>query len=409
MKVYLVGGAVRDSLLGKAVKDKDYVVVGATPEEMLEKGYLQVGKDFPVFLHPETRNEYALARTERKSGTGYKGFTVHASPEVTLEEDLKRRDISINAMAQDEDGHIIDPCGGQQDLENKLLRHTTSAFSEDPLRVLRVARFHARLAAMNFKVAPETMSLLEEMSASGELNHLVAERVWTEIVKALMEEQPSQFFLTLKECGALQVLLPEVDRLFGVPQRKDYHPEIDTGVHTMMVVDRAAQLNANADVRFAALVHDLGKADTPEDVLPKHLGHEKRSLKHIKEICHRYKAPKSYQVLALFVAEFHSKAHKAFELKPASVVNMLERMDVFRNSERFQSFLLACKADSQGRLGCENNEYPQADYLWQCFKACKKVNAKPFVEKGLLGPAIAEAVRQERLKIVRQIKTDFLR
>jgi len=408
MKVYLVGGAVRDQLLGIDGQDKDFVVVGATPQEMLDKGYQQVGKDFPVFLHPTSKEEYALARTERKSGKGYKGFEVFASPTVTLEEDLKRRDITINAIAQDEAGHLVDPCNGLQDLKDKILRHVTDAFSEDPLRVLRVARFHARLEILGFTVAPETLKLMNELSESGELEALVPERVWVEMQKALMEDKPSRFFLTLRDCGALKRLFPEVDALFGIPQRKDYHPEIDTGIHTMMVLEQAAKKKADAEVRFASLVHDLGKADTPTDVLPRHIGHEKKSLKHIKAISSRFKVPKSYEKLALLVAEHHGVMHRIFELKPSTLLSLLEKLDAFRNAERLKQFSLACKADSLGRTGFENKDYPQELYLLDAYNCCKSVDAKKYVESGLKGKEIAEAVRKERISLLGNFKRTWL-
>ena len=407
MKIYLVGGAVRDQLLGKPVQDKDYVVVGSTPEEMLALGYQQVGREFPVFLHPETRAEYALARTERKSGRGYGGFEVHAAQDVTLEEDLMRRDITINAIAQDENGKLIDPCGGLDDLKKKVLRHVSDAFIEDPLRVLRVARFHARLQPLGFAVADETMNRMRDITATGELADLVPERVWIEISKALMEISPSQFFLTLKDCGALQVLLPEVFHLFGVPQRADYHPEIDTGVHTMMVLEQAAKMQAELSVRFAALTHDLGKADTPQDILPKHIGHEKKSLPHINNICRRFKVPKDIEKLARLVAEYHGVMHRITELKPVTLLQLLERLDAFRNSLRLKQFIQTCKADSLGRTGFENNDYPQANYLLDAFESCTAVDAKEFVQKGLKGQAISQAIRERRIQVIKMFKQDW--
>ncbi len=404
MKVYLVGGAVRDSLLNIAVQDRDYVVVGATPADMLQQGYQQVGKDFPVFLHPKTNQEYALARTERKSGKGYKGFEVHASPDVTLEEDLKRRDITINAIAQDEQGQIIDPCGGRRDLDSKIIRHITNAFAEDPLRVLRVARFHARFVEQGFTLAPETLRLMQEMSASGELESLVPERVWVEVHKALKQDNPAQFFLTLKECGALAVLFPEISNLFGVPQRKEYHPEIDTGIHSILVLQQATKLSNDPMVRFAAILHDLGKADTPADILPRHIGHEQRSLKHIDNVCQRYKVPKDYQRLALLVAEYHGIMHRIFELKASTLLSLFEKLDAFRKPDRLHQFVLACKADSLGRTGLESKPYPQADYTIDAYARCKRIDVKPFLAAGLKGPAIAEAVRTQRISILKSVK-----
>ena len=407
MKVYLVGGAVRDQLLGKDVQDKDYVVVGATPQTMLQLGYQQVGKDFPVFLHPKTKAEYALARTERKSGKGYKGFEVYASPDVSLEEDLKRRDITINAIAQDEAGNIIDPCGGKADLENKIIRHVTEAFVEDPLRVLRVARFHARFAEDGFSIAPETMELMRTLANSGELEALVPERVWVEVYKALMESRPDQFFLTLRDCGALKVLFPEIDNLFGVPQRKDYHPEIDTGIHTMMVLQQSVKLGGDAEVRFAALLHDLGKAETPADVLPRHVGHEQRSLPLIKKICQRFRVPKTYQKLALLVAEYHGGMHRISELKSTTLLKLMESLNVFRDASILEKFILACKADSLGRGGCEDNSYPQENFLRLAVEECQAITAKEFVENGLAGPAISEAMRHKRISCLKAFKKQY--
>lgn len=407
MKVYLVGGAVRDQLLGKQVQDKDYVVVGATPEEMLEQGFQQVGKDFPVFLHPVTKDEYALARTERKSGKGYKGFDVYAATDVTLEQDLMRRDITINAIAQDKDGNLIDPCNGKNDLEAKIIRHVTGAFAEDPLRVLRVARFHARLAPLGFTIAPETLALMEAIVRSSELEALVPERVWVEVRKALMEEKPSQFFTSLRACGALNVLFPEIDKLFGVPQRKEYHPEIDTGVHTMMVVDKAAHFNADSEVRFAALVHDLGKAETPADVLPRHIGHEKRSLKLVRNICKRFRVPNSYEKLALRVAEYHGVMHRIRELKASTLLELFEKLDAFRERERVIKFVLACKCDSLGRGGVEGEAYPQEKYFFNALDACENVDASIYIGQGLVGKAIGDAIRKERIALLRAFNNDY--
>ena len=407
MKTYLVGGAVRDQLLGIPVQDRDWVVVGSTTEEMLNLGYSQVGKDFPVFLHPETKEEYALARTERKSGKGYGGFEVQANANVTLEEDLARRDLTINAIAMDEAGDYIDPYNGIKDLNDHILRHVTDAFAEDPLRVLRVARFKARFHHLGFSINSDTLNLLSEITQSGELSELVAERVWVELKKSLMEKSPSQFFLTLRSCGALKILFPEVDNLFGVEQRKDYHPEIDTGVHTMMVLEQTAKLNMDAEVRFSALVHDLGKADTPADILPRHIGHENRSVKRVNELCSRIKCPKSYQELALLVAKYHTQCHQAFNLRASTVLKLLERVDAFRRPERLLLFLQACKADALGRKGFENNNYSQMEYILRAFKVSDDVNVQPIIDEGYKGLEINDALRRKRVLEISKLKDNF--
>src|SRR3989344_670543 len=361
MQIYMVGGAVRDKLLGRPVNDHDWVVVGATPEQMLELGYLPVGRDFPVFLHPETREEYALARTERKSGRGYRGFVVESSPDVTLEEDLSRRDLTINAIATSaygtSSGGIFDPYSGAKDIEARVLRHVTDAFREDPVRILRVARFAARFT--DFTVAPETIQLMREMVAHGEVDHLVAERVWQELARGLMEEKPSRMFEVLRECGALQVLLPEVARLWGVPQRAEYHPEVDTGVHLMMVLDMAARLQAPLPVRFACLVHDLGKGTTAADMLPRHIGHEERSAELLKDVAERLRVPVDCRETADVVAREHGHIHRSTDLSAAALVRLLERCDAIRKPERFADILLACECDARGRLGVEESAYPQ--------------------------------------------------
>jgi len=407
MKVYLVGGAVRDKLLGKSVKDRDWVVVGSTVEAMLNDGYRQVGKDFPVFLHPHTKEEYALARTERKAGHGYTGFTVHAAPEVTIEEDLSRRDLTINAIAMDESGEYIDPFCGIEDIKNKILRHVTDAFEEDPLRVLRVARFKARFHHLGFSIADETMTLMSKITDSAEILTLTPERVWTEVHRAIMEASPSEFFNTLRQCGALEKLFPEIDRLFGVPQRKEFHPEIDTGLHTMMVIDQAAKMRADAEVRFAALVHDLGKADTPEEILPRHIGHEARSEKRINQLSARLKIPTRFQQLARLVAKYHTYCHQAFTLKASTIIKLFESLDAFRRPERFEKFLLACKADALGRKGFEDSDYPQAEYFSELYDGCAKVDAKQFVDQGITGPDISLAIRRKRTQII-AMKKDSL-
>ncbi|MBP9712271.1 MAG: multifunctional CCA addition/repair protein [Sterolibacterium sp.] len=362
MEIYTVGGAVRDEMLGRPVVDRDHVVVGATPEAMLSLGYQPVGSDFPVFLHPQTREEYALARTERKTAPGYRGFVFHTNTAVTLEEDLARRDLTINAMAMAADGQLIDPYGGRADLQARLLRHVSPAFVEDPARILRIARFAARFT--DFSIAPETLTLMRQMVDDGEVDHLVPERVWNELARGLMEEQPARMFTSLRACGALARLLPELDALFGVPQRADYHPEIDTGVHVMRVIDRAAQLQLSLPARFAALTHDLGKGKTPPHILPRHTGHEAVSARLIKPLCERLRVPVECRDLALLVAQYHGDIHRAELLRPATMVKLLERCDVLRRPARFDDLLAACQCDYQGRLGYAEKPYPQAA-MWQ--------------------------------------------
>lgn len=405
MQIYLVGGAVRDRLLGRPVSDRDYVVVGATPEAMLAQGYKPVGKDFPVFLHPHTGEEYALARTERKSGRGYAGFAFDTSATVTLEEDLRRRDLTINAMAESEAGELVDPFDGKRDLDARVLRHVSEAFVEDPVRLLRVARFAARYAPLGFHLAAETQVLLAEMVRNGEVDHLVPERVWAETRKALGEAQPSAFLRILRDCGALARLFVEIDALYGVPQRAEYHPEVDTGIHTEMVVDMAARL-APGDtlIGWCALVHDLGKALTPADQLPRHVGHEASGVAPIRALAERYRPPNEYVELAVLCCRLHLNAHRAFELRPATVLELFEQLDGFRKRERVEQFLLVCSADKRGRLGLSEAPYPQADWLRQAFAAAAAIDAKPFVARGLTGPAIGEAVRRERIAIVSALK-----
>ncbi len=403
MKTYLVGGAVRDALLGLPVNERDWVVVGATPEEMVARGFRPVGKEFPVFLHPETNEEHALARTERKTAPGYHGFVFHASPEVTLAEDLQRRDLTINAMARDEAGHLIDPYGGRRDLEARLLRHVSPAFVEDPVRILRVARFAARLAPLGFRVADETMALMREMVASGEVDALVPERVWQEMVRALATERPSVFFEVLRACGALARILPELNRLWGVPQPERWHPEIDTGVHTMMVLDAAARLSEDTRVRFAALTHDLGKGTTPREQWPRHHGHEARSEKLVQGVCARLRCPRDYAELARLVARDHGRAHKVFEMRPDTIVRFLGEADAWRRPERFDRFLLACEADSRGRTGYEDAPYPQADFLRRAAEVTREVDVAAIRARGIEGPAIGEAVARERTARVRAL------
>ena len=373
MQIFIVGGAVRDELLGRPNDDRDYVVVGATLEDLLKQGFRPVGKDFPVFLHPQTQDEYALARTERKSGRGYHGFTFHTAPDVTLEEDLARRDLTINAMAKAPDGTLIDPFHGQRDLSAKILRHVGPAFAEDPVRILRIARFAARFS--DFTVAPETLTLMRDMVASGEVDHLVAERVWQELAKGLMEARPSRMFEVLRDCGALARLLPELDALFGVPQRADYHPEIDTGIHTMMVVDQSAIRGFTLPVRFAALTHDLGKGTTPADILPRHIGHEERSVQLTEKLGSRLRVPTECRDLALLMARYHGNVHRAADLKASTIITLFEKTDALRRPERFQQLLDACLCDYTGRLGWENRPYDSPRYLLAALAAVNAVNA----------------------------------
>jgi tRNA nucleotidyltransferase (CCA-adding enzyme) len=406
MQIYLVGGAVRDALLGRPVVDHDHVVVGATPDDLLALGYRPVGKDFPVFLHPDTGEEYALARTERKTGRGYHGFVFQADATVTLEQDLARRDLTINAIARDEHGVLTDPFDGVRDIEARVLRHVSPAFVEDPVRVLRVARFAARFAPLGFTVAAETMALMQQMVRDGEVDHLVPERVWAETRKALTEPQPSVFLRVLREAGALRVLFPEVDALYGVPQRAEFHPEVDTGVHVEMVLDAAAALAPGNDlVGFCALTHDLGKALTPADTLPRHIGHEQRGIDPLRQLAARLKVPTEHAALAEAVCREHLNAHRAFELKPATVARLLGSLDALRRPARLDVFLAACMADKRGRLGHENDAYPQADYLREACAAAAAVNAAGFVAQGLTGPAIGAAMERARIDAIATVKT----
>ena len=417
MEIYLVGGAVRDALLGQRVRDRDYVVVGSTPEEMVEKGYLPVGKDFPVFLHPQTKEEYALARTERKTAKGYHGFTFHTDPEVTLELDLVRRDLTINSIAAHaistlalddfnpqnlSQYELIDPYRGQRDLADKVLRHVSLAFAEDPVRILRVARFAARFA--DFTVAPETMTLMRRIVASGEVHALVAERVWQELSRGLMEAKPSRMFGVLRDCGALQVLLAEVNKLWGVPQPEAHHPEIDTGVHLMMVLDMAAQLNASLPVRFACLVHDLGKGSTAPDALPRHIGHEERSAALLHPVCDRLRVPVDCRELAEVVAREHGNIHRSGDLNAAAMVRLLQRCDAFRKPARFLEALLACECDARGRLGKQGDAYPQRIRLQNALHAALAVATEPIAARamstGATGPKIGQAIEQARVRAV---------
>lgn len=408
MKIYLVGGAVRNQLLSLPVNERDWLVVGSTAEEMLKAGYQQVGKEFPVFLHPKTREEYALARTERKTGHGYTGFSFNSDKSISLEDDLLRRDLTINAIAQDTEGQLHDPYGGLKDIENKLLRHVSEAFREDPLRVLRVARFAAVLHPLGFRVAEETLALMREISASGELDHLVAERIWLETEKALNSDAPHVFFQVLRDCDALAVLFPELDALFGVPQTEKYHPEIDSGIHTLMVIEQAAKLSDDIAVRFAAFTHDFGKALTPKEQWPKHIRHERRGLAPIKAMCKRLKVPKQLQQIALLVCEYHLLSHKAFELRSETLFRLFSALDGWRKPEQVEQFVLSCEADSRGRLGFEDANYPQATYFRQVFQAAARVSIKDIDSEGLSGKAIGQAINQARTDAIEKAKQHYL-
>ena len=400
MKIYLVGGAVRDALLGLPVKVKDWVVVGATPQEMLDAGYQQVGRDFPVFLHPQTREEYALARTERKSGSGYTGFTCYAAPDVTLEEDLQRRDLTINALAQDDDGHIVDPYQGRRDLDNRLLRHVSPAFSEDPLRVLRVARFAARYAHLSFRIADETLALMRDMTAAGELEHLTPERVWKETENALTTRNPQVFFQVLRDCGALRVLFPEVDALFGVPAPAKWHPEIDTGIHTLMTLSMAAMLSPNVDVRFATLCHDLGKGLTPKALWPRHHGHGPAGVKLVEQLCQRLRVPNEIRDLAKLVAEFHDLIHTFPILQPKTIVKLFDSIDAWRKPQRVEQIALTSEADVRGRTGFEASDYPQGRWLREAWQVAQAVPTKEVLEAGFKGAEIREELTRRRIAAV---------
>lgn len=402
MQIYRVGGAVRDKLLGLPVQDTDWVVVGACVEDMLVAGYLPVGKDFPVFLHPKTREEYALARTERKSAPGYKGFVVHASPEVTLEEDLLRRDLTINAMAEDEAGRLIDPFNGRADLAAGIFRHVSPAFSEDPVRILRLARFAARFG---FAVAPETLALMREMVSNNEVDHLVPERVWQEVSRGLMEAAPSRMFEVLRKCGALARIAPEIDALFGVPERLDYHPEGDSGVHTLLVLDAAAKLQLPLPARFAALCHDLGKALTPADQLPRHIGHDKRGHSPIEDVCARLRAPADCRELALMACREHILVHRSRELRPETLIDLFLRCDALRRPERFVLLLEVCRSDAQGRAGFADASYPQADYLQHMLVVASSVDAGNIARGCADKATIADTVRLARVAAVREART----
>lgn len=405
MKIYKVGGAVRDKLLGYPSSENDWVVVGAGPEKLQALGYTPVGKDFPVFLHPHTREEYALARTERKTGHGYGGFTFYCGEDVTLEEDLQRRDLTINAMAEDDQGEIIDPYGGQADLAARLLRHVSPAFEEDPVRILRVARFAARYHHLGFRVAEDTLTLMRAMVDKGEVDYLVKERVWKETERALGERSPQIFVQVLRDCGALARLMPELDRLFGVPQRPEYHPEVDTGIHSLMSLAAAARLSPTPLVRFAALIHDLGKGLTPEAEWPRHIAHEVRSLPLVESLCDRLGAPKEFRELSMKVAEFHTHAHRAFELRPTTLLQLLKQLDAFRRPQRWEDFILCCEADSRGRTGFEDRDYPQSNYLRQALNECKSVDQKAIAAAGFTGLDFGKELDRQRLQRLEALKS----
>ncbi|RJG12282.1 multifunctional CCA addition/repair protein [Pseudomonas cavernicola] len=404
MQIYKVGGAVRDRLLGRPITDTDWLVVGASAEEMQVQGFRPVGEDFPVFLHPQSGEEYALARTERKSGRGYGGFTFYANPEVTLEEDLIRRDLTINAMAEDDHGELHDPYGGRRDLAARLLRHVSPAFAEDPLRVLRVARFAARYAPLGFRVAPETLALMRQLSESGELLALTPERSWKEISRALLEPSPEVFIEVLRDCGALKVLLPEVDTLFGVPQPAAHHPEIDTGAHVLSVLHQCAEHAQPLTVRWACLLHDLGKGLTPKSQWPRHIAHERNGLRLIRAVNERCKAPRDCQELALLVGEHHTHGHRALELKPSTLLELLQSFDIYRRAQRFEEFIAACEMDARGRLGLEQRDYPQAAYLRGAAEAARAVTVQPLLAQGFQGAELGEALKRERLTALKAYK-----
>ncbi|WP_374473770.1 multifunctional CCA addition/repair protein [Arenimonas sp.] len=405
MRRYLVGGAVRDRLLGLPGGDRDWVVVGATPEEMIRAGYLPVGKDFPVFLHAQTKEEHALARTERKTAPGYHGFVFHAAPDVTLEQDLARRDFTINAIAEAEDGTLVDPYGGQRDVDARVLRHVSPAFAEDPVRILRAARFLARFAPLGFTIAPETLQLMRGMVAAGEVDHLVPERVWQELKKALEMPQPSAAIALLRDCGALARLLPEVDALYGVPQRPEYHPEVDTGVHLEMVLDMAARLApGDALIGFCALTHDLGKALTPKDQLPRHVGHEHGGVRPLRAVCARYKVPAEYAAVAEIVCREHLNIHRLAELRADTVHELIARCDGFRKPERIRQLAIACEADARGRLGRQETPYPSAALLLELHAAAAAISAGHAVASGLSGPDVGEWLRKARIAAIQSAK-----
>ena len=407
MKIYRVGGAVRDKLLNYPSDENDWVVVGSSPQQMLELGYQPVGQDFPVFINTLSGEEYALARTERKSGHGYGGFAFHTAPDVSLQDDLIRRDLTINAMAEDDDGSIIDPHNGQQDLSNKILRHVSPAFTEDPLRVLRVARFAARYHHLGFSIAEETLSLMSTISASGELQHLVAERVWKETERALCERSPDIYLQTLRDCGALAVLLPEVEKLFGVAQRADYHPEIDTGIHTLMSLQQAVRLSDSSPIRFSVMVHDLGKGITPDHILPSHSGHEARGLPLVKDVCDRLKVPNEHRQLAMVVTEFHLLCHKAFELRPETLLKLLKAIGALKSSNRLEDFLTCCEADARGRTGFEDRAYPSSAYLREARECIVKTDVADLVAAGISGAEIGKQLSARQTAALADFKAHY--
>ena len=400
MEIYLVGGAVRDRLLGLPVIEKDWVVLGETPESMLKHGFRPVGKDFPVFLHPQSHDEYALARTERKTAPGYKGFAVHASPDVTLEQDLIRRDLTINAIAMTPKGQLIDPYGGQKDLEDRVFRHISPAFAEDPVRILRVARFAARYRHLGFTLAEETRELMQSMVAAGEVDYLVPERVWAELFKALKEQMPSAFFYTLKDCTALEKIFPEINRLFGVPQPEKYHPEIDTGLHSMLCLEQSALLSPSPEVRFAALVHDLGKGLSPKQHWPHHYGHETSGLPILDKMCDRLRVPNSFKSLALQVMQYHTHCHRAFELRASTIADMLAALGAYKQTNKLPEFLLACEADAKGRTGFEHVSYPQAEMIKLAAKSAASIDTSAILYSELQGAEIGEAIHRLRIKAI---------
>jgi len=400
MEIYLVGGAVRDKLLGLPVMEKDWVVLGETPESMVKHGFRPVGKDFPVFLHPQSHDEYALARTERKTAPGYKGFAVHASPDVTLEQDLIRRDLTINAIAMTPKGQLIDPYRGQKDLEDRVFRHISPAFAEDPVRILRVARFAARYGHLGFTLAEETRELMQSMVAAGEVDYLVPERVWAELFKALKEQMPSAFFYTLKDCTALEKIFPEINRLFGVPQPEKYHPEIDTGLHSMLCLEQSALLSPSPEVRFAALVHDLGKGLSPKQYWPHHYGHETRGLPILDKMCDRLRVPNSFKSLALQVMQYHTHCHRAFELRASTIADMLAALGAYKQTNKLPEFLLACEADAKGRTGFEHVSYPQAEMIKLAAKSAASIDTSAILYSELQGAEIGEAIHRLRIKAI---------
>ncbi len=406
MQIYLVGGAVRDKLLGIPHYDNDWLVVGSTPDEMLAQGFQAVGKEFPVFLHPKSHEEYALARTERKTGSGYKGFECYFAPDVTLEDDLLRRDLTINAMVQDQQGNLLDPCNGRKDLQQRLLRHVSDAFVEDPLRVLRVARFAAKLAHLGFTIASETLALMKTIVVSGELEHLTQERVWQEWQKSLTTQRPDIFLAVLRECGALAVVLPELDRLFGVPQPEKWHPEIDTGIHTLMVAQQAARLTDSPQVRFAAQLHDLGKGITPASEWPSHKMHEQTGLAEIQSLCERVRIPNEYRDLALAVCAQHTNIHRAAELKPSTILKIFNQLDLWRKPERLHQLLLCCVADHQGRKGCEQQAYPQQAIIQAAFDAAAGVEVQGVIADGFTGKSIREELDRRRVEAIKHSRAD---